>query len=294
MKVTPLVSVVMITYGQENYIRQAVEGVLMQECNFEVELIISNDCSLDNTDAVIRDVLNSHPKSYWIKYILHKENKGMMPNFINALQQCDGKYIALCDGDDYWTDSLKLQRQVDFLEANLDYALCFHPCQFLYHKEEKLILSNQLLRDIKYEYTINNLLSYWGIPTASMVFRNDKCLNFPDWFSNVASGDIALVMMYFEKGKFKLLEEYMSVYRITEDGVSKSHINYRMIYYRAKLYCYLNEYFEHKYEDQIYDALNYIYLQYSQKKIDHKPKRSFFYRLKTKVWKTIGIKSKKK
>ena len=76
------VSVCMITYGQEKYIREAIEGVLMQECDFEVELILSNDCSPDRTDEIIQDIIKNHPKGCWIKYFKHESNIGMMPNFI--------------------------------------------------------------------------------------------------------------------------------------------------------------------------------------------------------------------
>ncbi|MDO9260985.1 MAG: glycosyltransferase, partial [Flavobacteriaceae bacterium] len=114
MKDKPTVSVCMITYNHENYIQQAIEGVLMQTCNFEVELIIANDCATDKTDEVIQEIIKNHPNSSWIKYTNHSQNKGMMPNFIWAMQQCKGKYIALCEGDDYWTDPLKLQKQVEF------------------------------------------------------------------------------------------------------------------------------------------------------------------------------------
>ncbi len=277
----------MITYGHEKFIEQAINGVLIQECDFDVELLIANDYSPDKTDEVIQKIIDNHPKSSWIKYIKHEKNLGMMPNFIFALQQCKGEFIALCEGDDYWTDSLKLHKQVSFLKSNPDYVLSFHSCQFLHSIGDEVILSNQLLTDIKYDYTIQNLLSYWNIPTASMVFKNQKGLKFPDWFKNVASGDIALVMLYFRKGKFKLFEEYMSVYRITEIGASISHVNYRMIHYRVKLYSFLNEYFEYVYEKQIYDALNYIYLKFATNTIKFQPKRNFFYRLRRKVWKTF-------
>ena len=120
------VSVCMITYGHEKFIEQAINGVLMQECDFEVELIIANDCSPDRTDAVIQNILKNHPRASWIKYIKHEKNLGMMPNFIFALQECQGKYVALCDGDDYWTDAFKLQKQVDFLESNPKFGICFH------------------------------------------------------------------------------------------------------------------------------------------------------------------------
>ena len=113
-----MVSVVMITYGHENYIEQAIKGVLMQECDFQYELIIANDCSPDNTDRIVQKIIDNTNNADRIKYVRHTVNKGMTANFLWTLQQASGKYIAICEGDDYWTDPLKLQKQVDLLEVN--------------------------------------------------------------------------------------------------------------------------------------------------------------------------------
>ena len=118
-------SVVMITYGHEEYITEAINGVLMQKCNFEIELIISNDNSPDNTDVVIRKLINNKLSPVKIKYFSNSVNKGMVENFRWSLHLAQGKYVAMCEGDDYWTDPLKLQKQVDFLEANPEYYSCF-------------------------------------------------------------------------------------------------------------------------------------------------------------------------
>ena len=140
----PVVSILMITYGQESYVRQALEGVLMQKCNFDVEIILANDCSPDNTDKIIQDVLKTHPHASWVKYIKHEKNIGMISNFIHALQKCMGKYIAMCEGDDYWIDPLKLQKQFNILENNPEYKFCVTNLNFY----------NQ--RSAKFEYSILN------------------------------------------------------------------------------------------------------------------------------------------
>ena len=119
-----LLSVVMITYGHEKFIEQAIHGVLSQECDFDFELIVANDCSPDNTHIIIQDLIAKHPKASKIKYVRHDNNIGMMPNFLFALKSAKGKYIALCEGDDYWNLSSKVQKQVDFLEANSEFGLC--------------------------------------------------------------------------------------------------------------------------------------------------------------------------
>lgn len=121
--IEPMVSVCMLTYKHEKYIAEAIEGVLMQQADFDIELIITNDTSPDNTDEIVKNIINTHPRGNWIRYFSHKINKGFLPNFIFTLQECRGKYIAFCSGDDYWVDPLKLQKQVDFLEKNPDYGL---------------------------------------------------------------------------------------------------------------------------------------------------------------------------
>ena len=115
MVVTPKVSVCMITYGHEKYIREAIDGVFMQETNFEIELIIADDASPDGTKEIIASICKNHPKGNSIKYFRQDSNIGMMPNFVFALTKSEGEYVAVCEGDDYWIDSLKLQKQVDFV-----------------------------------------------------------------------------------------------------------------------------------------------------------------------------------
>ena len=192
----PLVSIVIITYGHEAFIKQAIEGVLMQECDFEVELIIANDCSPDNTDFVVKEILDNHPRAHWIKYTKHKANKGMMSNFIWALDQCQCKYIALCEGDDYWTDPLKLQKQVDFLEKNEEYGLI----------HTNFASSIEKTKSFKYKKTLNYktglfsediedlFLSGKIIRTCTVLFRRrhiDDLMKFYDFYKNekFVSGD---------------------------------------------------------------------------------------------------------
>ena len=256
------VSVCMITYNHEKFISQAIESVLMQKTDFEYELVIGEDYSTDSTREIVKQYAEKYPDR--IKTLLHPENLGMQTNFTETLKACNGEYIALLEGDDYWTDPLKLQKQVDFLENNLDYFLCIHPCEFLIHKNNGSIIKNkQNINLIKYEYTVKNLLTNWAIPTASIVYRRNKKLILPDWFHEVASGDIALMMLHYKFGKIKLIEDYMSVYRISGKGVSGTHKGYEMIKYRTLLYYKLNEYYKNEYQKEIFDALHNIYISFS-------------------------------
>ncbi|MDX5477728.1 MAG: glycosyltransferase [Cyclobacteriaceae bacterium] len=215
-----VVSVCMITYNHVKFISEAIEGVLKQEVDFEVELIIADDCSTDGTEEIVQNFCKNHPKGDWIKYHRHAENKGMMPNFIWALQRCEGEYVALCEGDDYWCDSSKLKCQVEFLSQNPDCILSFHDALFLFDNGRKRKFSDKyyfLNREDNY-YTIVDLQRYkWFIPTCSIVYRN---LALPQWLSKSSIGDFSLQLILSDKGRFHFKHEILGVYRIHPQGIS--------------------------------------------------------------------------
>ncbi|WNM20248.1 glycosyltransferase family 2 protein [Flavobacterium capsici] len=207
----PKVSVCMITYGHEKFIREAIEGVLMQECNFDVELLIANDCSPDNTDETIKDILENHSRASWINYFKQENNIGMMPNFIFNLKRCKSQYIALCEGDDYWTDPFKLQKQVDYLDSNLDYVLCFHKIKV---KKSGNVLVEDFITKVPENYETQQTFASLGnyIHTPSVVYRN-IIEEFPNEFSMSPIGDYFLYFILSEYGKLKYLDDEMAVYR---------------------------------------------------------------------------------
>jgi glycosyltransferase involved in cell wall biosynthesis len=236
------VSVCMITYGHEKYIRDAIEGVLMQECDFEVELILANDCSPDSTDKVIQDILENHPRKSWIKYFKHEKNLGMMPNFIFAMQECQGKYIALCEGDDYWTDPLKLQKQVDFLEANPDYVVCYHDCAVIDGLNNLKIKS--LLGNYKSDYNGVDLKKGAWLPTLTRCFRN-VVNEYPPFFKDLNCGDLFLTSILGAYGKAKYLDFNGATYREHTggawSGTSEKLKAKKMIFDYINLYKYYKD-----------------------------------------------------
>ena len=121
-----MVSAIILTYKHEKYIKKAIESILIQDTDFEYELIIADDCSPDNTKKIVTDIIEKHPKAYRIKYFTQKKNIGMLANGNFSLNKAEGKYIAFCEGDDYWIDSLKLKKQVNFLEENPGFSCCAH------------------------------------------------------------------------------------------------------------------------------------------------------------------------
>lgn len=210
-----MISVCMITYNQEKYIADAIEGVLMQEATFPFELVIANDASTDNTDSIINDFIKKHPKGNLINYFNHKSNIGMMPNFIFAIEQGQGKYIAMCDGDDYWTDPHKLQKQVDFLEANEEYSISFHSV-----KIENLIfqVTQNSDRNLKTESTLFDYAVKNYVPTVSALFRNFDKTNFYKWAGKCLIGDYPLFLYIAQYGKIHFINENMAVYRVHSNG----------------------------------------------------------------------------
>ena len=215
----PKISVVTITYGHENFIEQTLDGVFMQDYKGEIEFIISNDHSPDATDRVIKDYLSVKeiPLNFTIKYTQHEVNKGMMTNFIWALEQASGKYIALCEGDDYWTDPLKLQKQVEFLEENEEYVIHSGKAQIL--KDNKLgnTIGDPLSKktyDIADFYTTNNLVTCTAMfRNISISLSNFEGLVFGDW-------KLYTLLLSQKSGNLAYVADVIySVYRIHEGGV---------------------------------------------------------------------------
>lgn len=213
-----MVSVCMITYNHEPFIAQAIEGVLIQETNFKVELVIGEDCSTDGTRQICETYAAQYPDR--IRLLPSENNLGMMPNFIRTLKACDGKYIALCEGDDYWTDPMKLQKQVDLLEKFQDTVCCFHNAWVLNQSNGKFKNFRKSFK--KKYYSGRDLLKRWLIPTASMVFRNVVPLEIPDYLKHGTHGDLALQLLLAEYGKFRPLDDLMSVYRLNPSGITNT------------------------------------------------------------------------
>lgn len=208
----PLVSVIMITYGHEKYIEEAIRGVFLQKTNFPLELIISNDKSPDSTDEIIKNIIKSAPENISVNYIQHLENIGMLPNFISTLKMAEGKYIAVCEGDDYWTDENKLQKQIDFLEKNEDFTLTFHNVFIRNGETLRMDLDYEKRLSSKDIYTIDDLSKGNFIHTLSVVFRNME-IEFPEWYFSSFLGDYPIWLWLSKKGKIKYFPEKMGVYR---------------------------------------------------------------------------------
>ncbi|MEH2204207.1 MAG: glycosyltransferase [Nostoc sp.] len=212
------VSILMMTYNHENYIAQAIESVLMQEVNFEYEVVIGEDYSTDNTRQILIDYQRNYPKK--IRLLLPDKNLGMHKNFMNTLQACQGQYIAVLEGDDYWTSCDKLQKQVDFLDKNLDFAICFH--NVLVFWQDNSYSPTIFLHNQSKTSTIENLLINNFISTPSVMYRAGLVQEFPDWFSEQSMGDWTFHILNAQYGKIGYIDEVMAAYRVHAKGVWSS------------------------------------------------------------------------
>jgi len=234
----PLVSICCITYNHEKYIKQCIDGFLVQKTSFDFEILIYDDASNDGTSEIIKSYQLNYPNL--IKPIINEINqyslgiRGIFAKY--TFNRAKGKYIAICEGDDYWTDPLKLQKQVDFLEENQDYSMCFHNALFKY--ETKNYTINQIKIKDK-DYTSDELLKNWVVPTASIIF-NKNLFNFNYFNSNyIVNGDIFIVLISAEVGNVRGFKDVMSTYRIQNKGLSISRLKNSQL----KLYLsYINHY----------------------------------------------------
>lgn len=210
------VSVCMITYGQADLISDAISGVLDQECDFELELVICDDCSPDNTQEIISSFSN-HPKFNCIKYIRQNQNVGAVANFQISIEACRGNYIAFCEGDDYWIDKHKLQKQIDFMQANPKLVLCFtsriiedeHG-----RRTEAVFPSKKWTKEEIYKDGV-----VFPLQTILAVNRSKDLVRFLRQFDSSYGGDKLLSYYYTLLGDVESLPDNTAVYRHNGRGI---------------------------------------------------------------------------
>ncbi|MBW8190826.1 glycosyltransferase [Neiella marina] len=218
-----LVSVLAFAYNHEKYIAEALESWLMQRCDFKFEIVIGEDCSTDSTLEIIERYQEQYPDI--VRVVSDVKNVGSRENFLRTAVLCKGKYVAYCEGDDYWIDAEKLQKQVDFLEANDDYSTCFHAIMVRDEQHQKL-LPDQMTKKVSSSTDIYDLAEGNYIHTPSVVFRNPFKSGFPEQLLKslefAVAGDYIMHMYNAQFGKIKKLPDVMAVYRVHPKGLWSS------------------------------------------------------------------------
>lgn len=212
-----------ITYNQKDYIRQCLDGFVMQRTNFRFEAIVHDDASTDGTAEIVREYAEKYPDI--IKPIFETENQyskhdGSLGRIMNANTR--GQYVAICEGDDYWTDPLKLQKQVDFLDANPQCFLTYHACKNVFSTQCKVkILYGE---SVKKSYSDIDIISLYPFQTATVMYRKeilDSDLYKKAQAIGCTAGDQILFLTASRLGTIEGVNEQMSVYRRHEGGISQ-------------------------------------------------------------------------
>lgn len=217
---TPKVSVLCTTYNQSKYIEQCLKSLLNQITDFDYEIIVHDDASTDGTT----DILNEYKKRYKDKIVLILQKKNQYSQHVNIdatylLPKAKGEYIALCEGDDFWTDSYKLQRQYEFMEKNKEYSLCAHAGY--YADENGEIINDKTFMPFNKSRTVTmeQVLTGWNFPTNSLFIRRESYGDGVVPFrGDCANGDYALTVYLATKGKIYYMSELMSAYRLNSVG----------------------------------------------------------------------------
>ncbi|HET6746725.1 MAG TPA: glycosyltransferase [Candidatus Saccharimonadales bacterium] len=259
----PTVSIVCITFNQQKYIRQTLDSFLMQKTDFSIEVLIHDDASTDGTTEILKEYAAKHPRI--IKPVYEAENQYSSGDydFINDLfRSAKGKYIAFCEGDDFWTDELKLQKQVDFLEKHKEYTLCFHPVRVFFEKHEEPDSVFPDVNDSKV-FTLEALLRRNFIQSNSVMYRRKSYKGIP---SRIIPSDWYMHLYHAQDGKIGYINDVMSAYRRQSGGVWwETFKNVDLIWKKygiqhLDLYVELLKLFgdKKKYADTLYDHIDTI------------------------------------
>jgi hypothetical protein len=265
-------SVAMTTYNHEGFIAQAIESVVSQKVDFEFEIVVAEDCSTDGTRAIVTDFSRRYPSR--IVPLLRERNLGGPRNLRGTLAACRGQYLALLEGDDYWTCTNKLQKQVDFLDAHPDCAICCSRAQvrnecdtnsgvlraqtgivFPAHPNGPLAIGPDLAGLLPVTpraagtYTLKDLLQENFIPTCTVVYRWGGLPRFPWWHSRSCLGDLLLHAIVAGQKKIELLDDCMAVYRIHAGGIWSSRDRASQIRENTAMLAALNRHLGHPYNN---------------------------------------------
>jgi glycosyltransferase involved in cell wall biosynthesis len=216
----PVVSVIMVTYNHETYIAQAIQGVVMQQCNFPIELLIGDDCSTDRTRAICQEYQRRYPQS--IRVITADHNVGAYKNWLRICVRARGRYVAFCDGDDYWCDDYKLEKQVRMLDTHPGLNLCFSRAGICHGNCEKVVTEWHPRKE-KQRYSLQDLISKRVTAiTCTVCLKREVFSRLPRFIEGGAIGDWPLFILALADGNAGYIPGRLAVYRLHPNGVSQS------------------------------------------------------------------------
>lgn len=269
----PLVSIICLTFNHEAFIRDALDSFLIQKTSFFFEILVHDDASTDSTPEIVKEYQTKYPKI--VKPTFQETNqfsKGYGYVGINiCLRKSKGKYVAYCEGDDYWIDPLKLQKQVDFLNVNEEFSLCTHDTLFRNDYDSKRdgvlyskLLSNIFINSPKNIYTLEDTFTGNIFHISSIMFRNTN-IEFPRWVNRFSACDMVLFMLLAEKGSVYYMDDIMSVYRNNVYSMTSKLKEYSssILFLNMSLHILrlMNRHFKREYQNKIYPLLARYYMR---------------------------------
>ncbi|MBX2982322.1 MAG: glycosyltransferase family 2 protein [Flavobacteriales bacterium] len=252
----PKVSIVVIAYQQVHYIAQCLDGILMQRTTFPIEVLVGDDGSTDGTRELCMRYARDHPEK--VKLFLREQsdrNPAHPPgrdNLLALLHAATGEYITRCDGDDYWTDPVKLQQQADHLDAHPDHAGCFHWVQSIdEHTGEKGLVYGD--HGDKQHFTVEDTLTVRSICHPSgFMYRCSALPVLPHWLGRMISADITMYSLVAGSGELFCMPQVMGVYRKHDASVTASEEHRGSLYHRRRiiLWLHIDRHYSSRYSDR--------------------------------------------
>jgi glycosyltransferase involved in cell wall biosynthesis len=255
---TPLVSVWMITYNQEKYIAEALDSVLMQKCDFDFEIVIGEDCSTDNTRNILLEYKKKYPDK--INLLLHNKNIGMIANQNATFSACKGEYIAMLEGDDFWTDENKLQIQIDYMKKYPQSNISFHPI----YTTEGCIKNHYSENSMTFPTRTVIVKGGYFISTPSIMIKKEVISLLPDFLNNAPAGDYYIQIFGSLDGGALYIPHIMATYRVKAEGswsntITDNHIKFDFMKRTLTTIKKVDAYLKYEFSD----AFQYRYLTIS-------------------------------
>lgn len=270
---SPVVSVIIITYNQEKYLKQTVDSILEQDCNFDFEIIIGEDCSTDATRKICIGLQKDHPKN--IRLLLQDQNQGLTKNYLSTLALCRGKYIAQIAGDDYWNNPLKLQKQFDILEQHPELGLVYTDVDFYYehsNQTEQAVFKNNL--KVRVSGFEDHLLNKGFIAPMTWLYRKEISPTIFNYTTDYTDESFPFILDVYKNSKIHYLNEVTAVRRVIKDSQSHQTNQEKKYKYMKGVFNIQKEYLKkYKVSDEISKEVlsgNYIELLPLAIKMDDK------------------------
>jgi len=260
------VSVLMVTYNHEKYIAQAVESVLMQETDFDVELVIGEDCSKDRTREILLGLQAQHPNQ--IKLLPSERNLGVNRNIARTLQACSGQYIAFLDGDDYWISPHKLQLQVEYLDQHPEITVCYHKA-YIVNEDGSVVLREGARPDSKPVSTIEDIIRRNFIVSCTVMYRHGFVSAFPEWWYEILNADWTLHTFHAQHGDIGFIPEVLSAYRYNPAGIWTRLPHEDRLKTRIRSYTMMNHDLEYRYDEIFQPVLSDLWRRLSDVSIEN-------------------------